>query len=125
MIYRDINIGAPGTSAAVVTTTGDAATVTGDDSVGMWAARCVVANPGSLVHRPQFGAGLERFIAAPIPVASQQARSSIRRAVMRHDDVVAVSVKATPRADVPGGTLSLDIDVATSTGDVRQVQAEF
>ena len=44
---------------------------------------------------------------------------------MRHDDVVAVAVKATPRADVPGGTLSLDIDVTTSTGDVRQVQAEF
>ncbi len=57
----DIDLGAP-EDALPVTATGDLALVSGLDSLYRWFPRAAVTSPGSLLHRPDFGVGVERYL---------------------------------------------------------------
>lgn len=116
---NDLDLRAPGDPQAV-TVTGDAKTVTGGDATAQWVMRCAVSNPGSLTHRPEFGAGLERYLQAPQSVALQQSGSALKRALLLRREIRRVEVTATPSPATAATTVSLEVSITTALG-VRQL----
>lgn len=117
-VFRDIDTGGATIHA---TRSGDVRLTTGDDLTSQWAMRAALANPGSLTHRPDFGAGLERFVQAPVPVVMQQASAAIRSAIRRRAGIRAVKVSATPSPATASTTVSLEVEITTETGERRQI----
>lgn len=54
-------------------TGGDLQTITGLDNVREAVLRRLITTPGSVVHRPQYGAGLQEFLNAPATIATKRA----------------------------------------------------
>lgn len=121
MSFKDIDIGRPGGTSAKVTRSGDIKTATGEDATEQWVERCVLANPGALVHRPQFGAGVERYIGAPRPAAQQQCATAIRQALLTRPGFQRVKVTATSLPSTSTETLSLEVDITTTSGARRSI----
>ena len=84
-----------------VTVTGDIATVEGLENAERAIRRCVLVEPGAVLHRPNYGAGLTSFVSLPnSPNTRARAANAIRRAVLQDDRVqeASVSVSAANRA---------------------------
>lgn len=56
----------------VRTSTGDRDTISGLDNYKQWLFNCLITEPGSLVHRPNFGVGIKRYQGGPLTMAKQQ-----------------------------------------------------
>lgn len=122
MSYRDIVISNPGDDpAAVVTPSGDIATATGDAAITRWALRAMLTAPGKLVHRPAFGAGLDRLIGVSAPVASQRAAVNVKRAIEQHPEVRRVVATASA-AQEGDGTVALDVRIEGTSGQALALQ---
>lgn len=83
-----------------VTVTGDIATVEGLENAERAIRRCVLVEPGAVLHRPGYGAGLTSFVSLPnSPNTRARAANAIRRAVLQDDRVqeAKVSVSAASR----------------------------
>lgn len=74
-----------------------------DDDVRQAITIIIGTNPGERVMRPDFGAGLDRFVFEPVNVAtSTQVRERVRDALIAWEPRIDVlDVKVTPQGDPP------------------------
>ncbi len=56
----------------VKTSSGDRAKIEGLENYKEWCFRTIITTPGSLVHRPQWGAGAKDYLNGPASLAKQQ-----------------------------------------------------
>lgn len=56
----------------VRTSTGDRQLISGLDNYKQWLFNCLITEPGSLVHRPNFGVGIKRYQGGPLTLAKQR-----------------------------------------------------
>lgn len=99
MNLNDISIREPG-EAIPVGPTGDLVLVSGLPSLEAWASRAFATNPGSLLHRPAFGAGLERYLGRAGSLS--QIVAACRAALLQDRRVKAARISAQASADNPG-----------------------
>lgn len=94
----DVQILEPGFFGAAlgVTASGDVALVRGNDSVAQRAMLAVATSPGELLHRPDFGAGAERYLGQPVPVAAAALSAAWRATILADDRVLSATVSAKP-----------------------------
>lgn len=98
MNRNDLRIVGPGNpnSALEVTSSGDVALVNGNASVRQRALLAAVTTPGALMHRPNFGAGVERYLGRPVTVAAAGFAAAWRAAILADDRVRRCRVTAAP-----------------------------
>lgn len=81
--------------------------------------------PGELVHRPQYGAGLERFVEAPAtPTTRGQIIAALRGNLERDPRLAEIAVKVA--APVDGRTvITLQTQIRTGANDAPPLEAAF
>jgi hypothetical protein len=87
----------------------------GDASLAKWVQRCIAVEPGEMIHRPEFGVGVQGAVDQPITTAGPVLASRVKSAVATDRRVlgVGVGVKATPTG--------LDIDVRVKTSNTTEI----
>lgn len=100
VLGRDLRV--PAGSALPKTPTGDLQTVAGLENVRGALRRRMATTPGTLIHRPDYGAGLEDWVeVAATPGARAQVANRVRRQVLRDARVADARAEAT--AGLPDG----------------------
>lgn len=56
----------------ILTSSGDRMTISGLDNLKEALFRRLITEPGSLVHRPQYGVGIKSYIGAPATLSNQR-----------------------------------------------------
>ena len=125
MNRRDLAINDAGAGAATlkVTASGDVATVSGSDSVRQRGLLAAVTSPGALLHRPGFGAGVERYLGQPTTVAAAGFASAWRASLLQDDRVRKARVSVN---EIPGrreGFVATAV-VETNAGDTATFSFE-
>lgn len=116
MNLTDLDIGLDGPR---VTPTGAVATATGPESLGAWVMRCTLAVRGSLIHRPDFGADLLRWLGSNSPAVLPSIASTLKAAIERDARVRAASVPSI--GFVRDGRGRVEAQVAVISVDGREV----
>jgi|GEM_PF-6186304 len=120
------DIRVPGGGAALpVTASGDLQLVTGEASVAQAMRRRTMTVPGSLVHRPDFGAGLPADIErSSSPGARAELAARIRLQANQDprvsDVAVAVSAGVADEPFADGVTVDMNYQIARSPDDSTQ-----
>lgn len=73
----------------VRTSEGDLTLISGLDNLKEWVIRTIVTEPGTMVHRPSYGVGLQRFQNAPFTLAVQREIARRIDQVLRRDPRIA------------------------------------
>lgn len=120
MRLLDIDLGEPGEVLAV-TATGDLVLVSGLDSLSRWLPRAAVTSPGSLLHRPEFGVGVERYLGRGVSALPQLAASI--RGVLGSDRRVAEAVVTAERPSP--GVVHVAAEVLTVDDQRSLISLEF
>ena len=99
MRLADISLPGPDEEISVGPT-GDLVLVAGLDSLEQWTPRALTTPPGALLHRPAFGAGLERYLgrAGALPSLVAGARATL----LSDRRVASVRVTAQASSTSPG-----------------------
>ena len=94
--------------------TGDLVLVAGLASLELWAPRALVTPPGTLLHRPEFGGGVERYLGRAGVLPSMVAETG---ASLRSDRrVLDTRVSAQASSTSPG---HVDLSAEVTTADER------
>lgn len=116
----DLDIGLSGPR---VTASGDLALVTGVASLSAWAGRCAMSQRTTLIHRPDFGAGLLRWLGAPGTATLDGAAADLEIALARDARVRRVATVARFAQDAAArleiAVTVTAVDGQTATFDVR------
>ncbi len=115
MDLEDLGFPVPGDGVQAVTPIGDVPTVVGEESLRRWILRVIATEPGTLLHRPDFGVGVESYVDQPILTAATQLANEIKRQVRRDRRVRDVKVLAGQSATEPR-RLEVGVEVTTVDG---------
>jgi len=116
----DLGIDDPGGDNAQLTVTrsGDVALVASVPSVIQRALLAAANAPGDLVHRPNFGAGVERFIGLRATLAGSRFAAAWRASIASDSRVTSVRVESAPSQTRPGR-----VDVTAVIGTAADIPA--
>lgn len=115
MDLLDIALPVPGDTVQEATSPGDLPTVSGDESLRRWVLRLIATEPGTLLHRPEWGVGVESYVDLPILTAASRIANAIRRQVLTDRRAARCNVRAGPAAGHPG-RLDVSVEIVTVDG---------
>lgn len=117
MTEPDLALPLPGDleQEADVVPPGDIPAVAGEESLRRWVLRLVATEPGELLHRPDFGVGVDAYLDQPIGAAAMQLSNEIRRQVRRDRRVRDVDVRTSTSRRHPH-RLDVDLQITTTDG---------
>lgn len=115
------DLGTPFSGDLPLTSSGDVALASGLPSLQAWATRAAFTSPGTLLHRPTFGVGLQGFLGQPQPRAKTLSAAALRRALLadRRVDEATITVE-----DLAVGQVQISAAVRTVDDDSGVIRVE-